>query len=64
MSIIIDIYDESWRRGCECDRLWVRFPLEDMKYNKFSFLRSGVEAKRSVEFRHSMSSEFAAMSEM
>ena len=34
------------------DRLWVRFPLEDMKYLFtfiFSFLRSGVEAKRGVE---------------
>ena len=43
---------------CECkiDWLWVRSPLEDMKYLFifiFSFLRSGVEAKRGLEFRNS-----------
>ena len=32
---------------------WVRLPLEEMKYLIFSFLGSGVEAKPSVEFRHS-----------
>ena len=47
------------RRGTKCDCkidcLWVRSPLEEMKYLfKFiySFLRSGIEAKR-VEFRPS-----------
>ena len=41
---------------CKRDWLWVRLPLEEMKYlfkYIFSFLRSGVEAKRDVEFRHS-----------
>ena len=41
----------SW---CERRRLWVRSPLEKMKHLFefiFSFLRSGFEAKRSVEFR-------------
>ena len=36
--------------------LWVRSPLEEMKYLLkfiFPFLRSGVEAKRGVEFCHS-----------
>ena len=36
------------------DWLWVRSPLEEIKYTFkfiFSFLRSGVEAKRGVEFR-------------
>ena len=43
-----------------CDRktdwLWVRSPLEEIKYlftYIFSFLRSGVKAKRGVEVRHS-----------
>ena len=37
-------------QGCDCkrDRLWVEFPLEEIKYLIFLFLRSGVEAKRSV----------------
>ena len=35
------------------DRLWVRFPLEEMKYKYFLFLRFGVEAKRGVRFHHS-----------
>ena len=33
------------------DRLWVWYPLEDMKF--FLFLRSGIETKHKVEFRHS-----------
>ena len=38
---------------CDCirERLWGRFPFEEMKYLFFSFLRSGVEAKSGVEFR-------------
>ena len=50
----------SWLRGtkydCKIDWLWIRSPLEEVKYLItfiFSFLRSGVEAKRGVEFRHS-----------
>ena len=52
-------WGQSRRRGtkcdCEIDWLWVRFPLEEMKYLCiiFSFLRSAVEAKRGVEFRYS-----------
>ena len=34
------------------DRLWVRFPLEEIKY-LFSFLRSGVETDRIVGFSYS-----------
>lgn len=37
-------------------RMLVRIPLEDgrrRKYLIFTFLRSSVEAKRSVDFRHS-----------
>ena len=34
-------------------RLWIRFLLDKIIYFKFSFLRSGDEAKRGVEFRHS-----------
>ena len=48
------------RRGTKCDCkidwMWVRSLLEEMKYLlKFilPFLRSGVEAKRGVEFCHS-----------
>ena len=35
------------------DRLWIRFPNEEMKYFIFSFRRSDNEAERGVEFRHS-----------
>ena len=35
------------------NRLWVRFPLEKKKYLIFSFTRSGNEANRGNEFRHS-----------
>ena len=41
---------------CKIDWLWVRSPLEEMKYSFkliFPFLRSGVEDKCGVEFRHS-----------
>ena len=51
---------QSWRGGTQCDGkidwLWVRSLLEEMKYLFtfiFSFLRSSLEAKRAVEFRHS-----------
>ena len=51
---------QSWRRGTKCgckiDWLWVRSPLDEKKYLFtfiFSILRSGGEAKRSVDFRHS-----------
>ena len=40
--------------GAQAGGLWVRFPLENMKYSIFSFPRSGVEIKRGVEFRHSI----------
>ena len=30
---------QAW--DCKCDRLWVRFPLEEMKYLIFSFPRIG-----------------------
>ena len=39
------------------DWLWVRSPLEEMKYLLkviFPFLRSGVEVKHGVEFYHSI----------
>ena len=35
------------------DWLWVQVPFEEIKYLMFSCLRSGVVAKRGVEFRHS-----------
>ena len=35
---------------CTCERRLVRFSLEEIKYLIFSFLRSGLEAKRGVEF--------------
>ena len=51
---------QSWRKGTKCDCkidwLWVRLLLEEVKYSFtfiFSFLRSGVEAKRGAEFHHS-----------
>ena len=56
LIIIIYIYfynipGHLWRKITKCDWLWVRSPPEEMKY-LFSFLRSGVEAKRGVKFRH------------
>ena len=38
------------QQACDCkyDRLWVRFSLEEMNYLIFSFLRSGMEAKRAL----------------
>ena len=54
------LYRQLWSSGTKCDCktdwLWVRSPLEEMKYLLkfiFPFLRSGVEAKRGVEFCHS-----------
>ena len=51
---------QSWRSctRCDCknDWLWVRSPLEGMKYLLqfiFPFFRSDFEAKRGVEVRHS-----------
>ena len=35
------------------DKLRVRIPLEEMKYLLFIFLRTGNDAKRGVELRHS-----------
>ena len=55
ISIKISLRGQSWRSGtksdCKTDWLWVRSPLEEMKFI-FAFLRSGVEAKRGVEFCH------------
>ena len=55
-----NFYDrgQSWRGGTnyKTNWLWVRSPPEEMKYLlKFIFpnLRSGVEAKRGIEFCHS-----------
>ena len=62
----IHIYDEV-RRGagaqsdCKIDWLWVRTPLEEMKYLIkfiFPFLRSAVEETRGVEFCHSTGNSF------
>ena len=62
LLIIITInnyWGQSWHRGIKCDCkidwLWVRSPLEEMKYLFkfiFPFLRSSVEAKHGVEFCH------------
>ena len=30
--------------GCKCDRLWLRFPLEEIKYFVFSFRHSAINA--------------------
>ena len=35
------------------DRLWIRLPLEKMKYLLFSYHRSVVEAKQDIESHHS-----------
>ena len=37
---------------CKRNGLWVRFPLEEIIYLIFSFLRSGNEAKRGVNVRY------------
>ena len=58
---------QSWRGGTKCDCktdwLWVRSSLEEIKYLLkfiFSFLRSGVEARRTLNSatQHAMPSEF------
>ena len=61
LNLVIIIFQAS--RGeeaqvCDCKRnwLWVQSPLKEINYLFkciFSFFRSGVEAKRGVEFRHS-----------
>ena len=40
--------------ACDCKsvRLWVRLSFGEMKYLIFVCLRSGIEAKGGVEFRH------------
>ena len=38
---------------CNCERLWIRFLLEETKYFIFSFPRSDNKAKYGMEFRHS-----------
>ena len=43
---------EAQACGCKRNRLWVRCPLEKMKYIIFSFPRSGDESKCSVKLRH------------
>ena len=50
--VMLLLWGQSWRRGtkrdCKTEWLWVRSPLEEMKYLLkfiFPFLRSGVEAK-------------------
>ena len=67
LSIIHMYIGQSWRWSTKCDCktdwLWVRSPLEDMKYLLkfiFPFLRSGVEAKRVLlsSAQHAMSPEF------
>ena len=54
-SVVEEISISSWRLGTKHDykhdRLWVRLPLEIMKY--LLFIRSGVEAKRGVKSHHS-----------
>ena len=59
-NFLVLVKKQWWRSGtrCDCktDWMWVRSPLEEMKYLLkfiFPFLRSGVEVKRSVEFCHS-----------
>ena len=62
-------WGRSWRRGTKCDCkidwLWVRSPLEEVKYLFtiiFSFLRSGVEAALSSITQHAMLPEFGGKS--
>ena len=44
---------QSWRRGTSVRLVRVRLLLDKMKYLIFSFLRSGIEARRGVYFHHS-----------
>ena len=39
-------------RQVKRDRLWIRFPLDEIHNLIFSFFHSSVMAKRGVEFRH------------
>ena len=69
ISTIYYIRGQSWRRGTKCDCkvnwLWVRSPLEEMKYLYkfiFSFLRSGRRRVKSTALssatQHAMPPEF------
>ena len=42
-------------KACDfkCDRLWNRFPVEEMEYFIFLFIRSGNETRSGVVFRRS-----------
>ena len=58
--IIIEANRGTRTQACDCtrDRLWLRFPVEELKY--FHFLHSGIVAERDVEFsftQHVMAQE-------
>ena len=44
---------QEHERDCKRRRLWVQFSSVEIEYLIFSFPRSGNEAKRNNEFRHS-----------
>ena len=48
----IYVYFKGIRNKGLCDRLWVQFLLEEIKYLLFSFFRSGVEAQRRTKSFH------------
>ena len=48
-SVVLQVHTDT---NCKRDRLWVRYPFEEMKYLIFLFSRSGNEAKRVVKLRH------------
>ena len=48
-------------KDCKIECLWVRSPLEKMKYLFkciFPFILSGIKANRGIEFRHSTRNAF------
>ena len=51
---IIEASRGTVAQACDCkrDRLWARFPFEEVKYLIFSFRRSGVGAKRGDKTRN------------
>ena len=56
-SVLILLRGQSWRRQVPSIQPIGSIPpleeLEEMKYLILSYLRSGVEAKRSIQYRHS-----------
>ena len=59
-NLRVDVAQER-KRDCKHDRFWVRLLPLEIIFLVFSFLRSCVEAKRGVNFRHSIRLQQSAL---